>query len=82
MTKTHSEPTWWLYDLPSAEEEIKLMQILGGAVYQFGRRQPRGNPHATFWPYVDVDKSVSEHKKLLAEILLSKKIVKDWINQY
>lgn len=82
MTKTYNEPTWWLYGTPSADETVQLIQILGAENFHFGHKQPGDNPDAAIWPYLNVDESVSDHKKLLIEMLLSKKIVKDWINSY
>jgi hypothetical protein len=78
-----SEPTWWLYGgVPNAKEAVQLIEILGAENFHFGHKQPNNNPNAAFWPYLDVDKSVSDSKKLLVEILLHDKIVKDWINCY
>jgi hypothetical protein len=73
----YKEPTWWLWKVPNEEERIQLSQILGKDNFHLGHRQPNGNIHAVFWPYLVVYEHVSDHKKLLVEMLLSKKIVKD-----
>jgi hypothetical protein len=77
-----SEPTWWLWSFLNADETVQLIEILGAENFHFGHKQPNNNPNAAPWPYLDVDESVSDSKKLLVEILLGDKIVKDWINCY
>ena len=77
-----SEPTWWLWSLLNTDETVQLCQILGAENFHFGHKQPNNNPNAALWPYLDLDESVSDHKKLLVEMMLSDRIVKDWINSY
>ena len=77
-----SEPTWWLWSLLNPDETVQLIQILGAENFHFGHKQPNNNPNAALWPYLDLDESVSDHKKLLVEMMLSDRIVKDWINSY
>ena len=77
MTNKYHEPTWWLSSLPDPREVIQLIELLGDENVHFGHKQPNNNPNAVFWPYLDLDKSVSDSKKMLVEILLSKKIIKD-----
>jgi hypothetical protein len=77
-----NDPTWWLWRIPDEKQKAQLTQILGEGNFVFGHKQPHGNIHAVFWPYLDVIITLTDNKKLLVEMLLSELIAKDWINAY
>jgi hypothetical protein len=77
-----NEPTWWLYGFPDEKQTTQLNQILGEGNFVFGHKQPYGNIHATFWPYLDVVITLADNKKLLVEMLLGDLVVRDQINAY
>lgn len=79
MTKNNFNPTWWLYDLPSVEEERQITSILGINNFILGMRLPGNKNGQLLWPFLDINGHISENKKLLIEMLLDKKIVKDWV---
>jgi hypothetical protein len=77
-----NDPTWWLWRIPDEKQKAQLTQILGEGNFVFGHKQPHGNIHAVFWPYLDVIITLTDNKKLLVEMLLGDLVVRDRINAY